>query len=78
MRKSIVHARDTTTGVAKTGTIGWSATTVPAATAARYRAELRRLDAALVAYRHAESGRVSATVLAMGPITCGICGADLT
>jgi len=29
---------------------------VPNATAALYRAELRRLDAALVAYRHAELG----------------------
>jgi hypothetical protein len=42
--------------VAKAGTIGWSATTVPDATAARYRAELRRLDAALVAWRHADGG----------------------
>ena len=41
---------------AKSGAIGWSATTVPGATAALYRAELRRLDAALVAYRHAELG----------------------
>ena len=40
--------------VAKTGTIGWSDTSVPDSTAALYRAELRRLDAALVAYRHAE------------------------
>jgi hypothetical protein len=43
--------------VAKIGSIGWSATTVPDATAAVYRAELRRLEAALVAYRHVESGR---------------------
>jgi len=42
--------------VARAGAIGWSATTVPDATAALYRAELRRLDAALVAYRHAELG----------------------
>jgi hypothetical protein len=42
--------------VARAGAIGWSATTVPDATAALYRAELRRLDAALVAYRHAEPG----------------------
>jgi len=42
--------------VARTGTIGWSDTAVPDATAALYRAELRRLDAALVAYRHAELG----------------------
>jgi len=38
----------------KTDPIGWSGTTVPAATAVLYRAELRRLDAALVAYRRAE------------------------
>jgi hypothetical protein len=42
--------------VAKTGSIGWSATTVPDATAALYRAEVRRLDAALVAFRHADAG----------------------
>jgi hypothetical protein len=42
--------------VAKTGSIGWSETTVPGATAALYRAELRRLDEALVAYRRAEPG----------------------
>lgn len=42
--------------VAKTGSIGWSATTVPDTTAALYRAELRRLDAALVAFRHADAG----------------------
>ena len=42
--------------VAKTGSIGWSATTVPDATAALYRGELRRLEAALVAYRHVEGG----------------------
>jgi hypothetical protein len=87
--------------VAKTGTIGWSGTTVPDATAALYRAELRRLDAALVAWRHGERHagrggrsssnnglaarcecprriRVSAAVLAAGPITCGVCGADFT
>jgi len=40
--------------VAKTGSIGWSATTVPGATAALYRGELHRLDDALVAYRRAE------------------------
>jgi hypothetical protein len=42
--------------VAKTGTIGWSATTVPASTAALYHAELRHLEGALVAYRHPEAG----------------------
>jgi len=40
--------------VAKTGSIGWSGTTVPDATATLYKSEIRRLDAALVAYRHAE------------------------
>lgn len=86
--------------VAQAGSIGWSTTTVPDATAAVYRAELRRLDDALVAYRHSESSgrggrassnngtavrcecgrriRVSASVLSMGPITCGICGTDFT
>ena len=49
-------ARELGLEVAKTGTIGWSATTVPDATAARYRAELRRLDAAMVAWRHADGG----------------------
>jgi hypothetical protein len=42
--------------VAQTGSIGWSATSVPDTTAALYRAEVRRLDAALVAFRHAEAG----------------------
>jgi hypothetical protein len=39
---------------AKADSIGWSDTTVPDATAALYRAELRRLGAALVAYRRVE------------------------
>jgi hypothetical protein len=39
--------------VARADSIGWSNTTVPDATAALYRAELRRLDEALVAWRHA-------------------------
>jgi hypothetical protein len=38
------------------GAFRWSETTVPDATAALYRAELRRLDEALVAYRRAEPG----------------------
>jgi hypothetical protein len=42
--------------VFKTGSLGWSSTTVPDATAARYRGELRRLEGALVAYRHVEGG----------------------
>jgi hypothetical protein len=40
--------------VEKDGSIGWSKTTVPDATAALYRAELARLDKALVAWRHAD------------------------
>jgi hypothetical protein len=85
--------------VEKAGTIGWSKTTVPDATAVLYRPELRRLEAALVAFRHADASgarsgrassnnglaarcecgrriRVSAAVLAAGPITCGLCGTD--
>lgn len=40
--------------VEKDSSIGWSKTTVPDVTAALYRAELRRLDDALVAWRHAD------------------------
>ena len=40
--------------VAKADSIGWSNTTVPDATAALYRTELRRLEDALVAWRHAD------------------------
>jgi len=44
--------------VAKDASIGWSITTVPDATAALYRAEVRRLESALVAWRLGEgSGR---------------------
>jgi hypothetical protein len=43
--------------VTKVGGIGWSGTTVPDTTAARYRLELRRLQDALVAFRHVEAGR---------------------
>jgi hypothetical protein len=42
--------------VAKADSIGWSDTTVPDATATAYRAELRRLGDALVAYRRLEPG----------------------
>ena len=52
--------------VAKGRALGWSDTTVPDATAALYRAELRRLDAALVAFRHAEP---RTTAAAAGPAT---------
>lgn len=51
-----VLAEELGLAVAKVGTLGWTATTVPDTTAALYRAEVRRLDAALVAYRHAELG----------------------
>jgi hypothetical protein len=83
--------------VEKTPGLGWSVTTVPDATAALYRAEIRRLDAAITAFRHGEPGggrggrassnngvparcecgrriRVAESVLALGPITCGLCG----
>jgi len=40
--------------VAKRGADGWTDTTVPDATAGQYRAELRRLGDALVAYRRFE------------------------
>ena len=84
--------------VAKTGSTGWSQTTVPGATAALYRPELRRLEDALVAWRHAEGRgrggrassnngvaarcqcsrriRIATSVLAAGPVTCGLCGTD--
>lgn len=42
--------------VAKVASLGWSGTTVPDATAALYRSEIRRLDAAITAYRRAERG----------------------
>ena len=42
--------------VAKADSVGWSSTTVPDATSALYRAELRRLADALVAYRRLEQG----------------------
>ncbi|SRR6266487_755560 len=51
--------------VTKDPTLGWSVTTLPDVTAAAYKSELRRLDAALVAWRHADprpgraGGRVS-------------------
>jgi hypothetical protein len=42
--------------VAKADSIGWSNTTVPDATSVLYRAELRRLGDALVAFRRVEPG----------------------
>jgi hypothetical protein len=84
--------------VAKVPSLGWSDTAVPDATAKAYRAEIRRLEAAITAFRHAERSarggransnngvaarcecgrriRVAESVLALGPITCGLCGAD--
>jgi hypothetical protein len=79
--------------------VGWSDDSVTDVAAAAYRGVLRRLDAAIVAYRHAEPRggragrasnnnyvpaecacprkiRVAETVLALGPITCGVCGTD--
>jgi hypothetical protein len=41
--------------VAQAGTIGWSATTLADGTAATYAAAVRKLDAALAAYRHGEA-----------------------
>lgn len=46
--------------VSQDESIGWSVTTVPDVTAGAYKAEIRRLEAALVAWRHEEvrvSGR---------------------
>jgi hypothetical protein len=81
--------------VAQVPSLGWSQTTVPDATAALYRSEIRRLEAAITAFRHGEPrghGRVSSnngvaarcecgrrirvaeSVLALGPITCALCG----
>jgi hypothetical protein len=42
--------------VVKVPSLGWGGTTVPDATAALYRGELRRLEAAITAFRHAEPG----------------------
>jgi len=50
--------------VAEAGSIGWSATTVPGATAGRYTAALTGLTGALVAWRHptpAAAARAAAT-----------------
>jgi len=71
---------------------------VPDATPALYQAELRSLETAITAFRHAEprgrGGRASSnngvparcecgrririaeSVLALGPVTCGLCGSD--
>jgi hypothetical protein len=42
--------------VAKVRSLGWSETSVPDATANAYRAEVRRLEAAIVAFRRADHG----------------------
>ena len=61
--------------VAKADSIGWSDTTVPDATAALYRPELRRLDEALVAWRHADGhgrgGRASNNNGVAARCSCG-------
>jgi hypothetical protein len=91
-------AEETGLTVAKTRSDGWSETSVPDATAKAYRAELRRLEAAITAFRRAEPHghgrrpnsnngvaarcecgrriRVSEAVLALGPITCGLCDTE--
>lgn len=85
--------------VAPDGARGWSATTLPDATAAVYVAQLAGLAEAITAYRSAEvTGgggttsrnsppavcgcaparriRVARSVLAAGPIVCGVCGQE--
>jgi hypothetical protein len=89
-----VLAEELGLGVARTGSTGWSATTVPDATAVRYRDTMALLGEAITVYRHAEHGsgrassnngvaaacgcgrriRAAESVLAAGPITCGLCG----
>jgi hypothetical protein len=61
--------------VEKDASRGWSTTTVPDATAAVYRGELHRLDAALVAWRHADrasgSGRANSNNGVAAVCGCG-------
>jgi len=58
--------------VARTGTGGWSETSVPDVTVALYRAEVRRLEAAMVAFRHAElRGRGSSNNGVAARCDCG-------
>lgn len=59
--------------VAQAPRIGWSATTVPAATAARYAAEFDDLAAALTAWRHPEhrGGRASSKNGTAARCPCG-------
>jgi hypothetical protein len=61
--------------VEQDGSIGWSKTAVPDVTAALYRAELRRLDEALVAWRHADGagrgGRASSNNGVAAVCGCG-------
>jgi hypothetical protein len=85
--------------VSKDPRIGWSPTTLPAATRAAYADTITSLGAALRLYRAAElpaggAGksssppacvcdcgrriRVAPSVLAAGPITCGLCGSEFT
>lgn len=54
--------------------IGWSVTSVPAPTAERYRVAIAQLDAALVAYRHADAlggGRKSSNNGVSAVCDCG-------
>lgn len=46
---------------AKVPSLGWSETTVPDATAMLYRGEIRRLEAAIIAFRHSEPHRRGGT-----------------
>ncbi len=73
-------------------TLGWSPTTLPAATAGRYARAITELEAALTAYRASEPARpsrpsstvacvcscgrrirIAPSVLAVGPVICGVC-----
>lgn len=86
--------------VTKDPRIGWSPTTIPAATRESYASVIAELGAALRLHRTAELGagggktkkpsqpacvcdcgrriRVAKSVLAAGPIVCGVCGSEFT
>lgn len=84
--------------VAKDPRLGWSPTTLPAATRATYATTIAELGAALRLHRAVETStgtvkkpgtpasvcgcgrriRASRTVLAAGPIICGVCGGEFT
>jgi hypothetical protein len=66
-------ARELGLDVAQAPGIGWSDTTLATGTAREYAAVLRRLDAALVAFRHAEfrgRGRASSNNLLVAQCAC--------